>query len=141
MQPQLDKSRIALGIKQPWAELIVLGHKTIEVRSQPTRIRGPIYIYTSQKLAREDFAQAAIKQFQLQPEDLVTGMIIGTVNLIDCRPAVPADAEAACVPSQLLNDAYAWILAEPELLAHPQPVQYLPYGVWFYPYQRRNANL
>ena len=35
----------ALSIRQPWAELILQGHKTIEVRSQRTNIRERVYIY------------------------------------------------------------------------------------------------
>ena len=37
-----DRERIALAIQQPWAELILRGIKTLEIRSQPTRQRGTI---------------------------------------------------------------------------------------------------
>ncbi|ESY13915.1 ASCH domain-containing protein [Mesorhizobium sp. LNJC394B00] len=39
----------ALSIKQPWAELILLGRKTIEVRSWPTGFRGPLALHTGKK--------------------------------------------------------------------------------------------
>ena len=42
-----DPNLIALGIRQPWAELILRGVKTIEVRSRDTDVRGPIYIYAT----------------------------------------------------------------------------------------------
>ena len=35
----------ALSIRQPWAELILLGHKTIEVRSRRTNLRERVFIY------------------------------------------------------------------------------------------------
>lgn len=138
MEQGLDQERIALGIKQPWAELILRGVKTLEIRNQPTRIRGPIYLYTSQKLAREDFALAAVEKYGLSPEELPLGLIVGSVQLTACRPVSSDDAEAACVPSQLLTNKHAWILTQPERLETPLPVRFLPYGVWFYPYQRRN---
>ena len=36
-----DRDRIALAIQQPWAELILRGIKTLEVRSQPTQLAAP----------------------------------------------------------------------------------------------------
>ena len=39
----LDIDRRALGIKQPWVELILRGIKTLEIRSLATNVRGPIY--------------------------------------------------------------------------------------------------
>ena len=42
----------ALSIRQPYAELILRGIKTIEYRSRPTRIIGqPFYIYAARKWA------------------------------------------------------------------------------------------
>lgn len=34
----------ALSIRQPFAELILLGQKPIEYRSRPTNIRGRVYL-------------------------------------------------------------------------------------------------
>ena len=35
----------ALSIPQSWAELILLGHKTIEVHSKRTHLRERVFIY------------------------------------------------------------------------------------------------
>ena len=37
----------ALSIRQPWAELNLRGDKTVESRSQITKIRGRVYIYAA----------------------------------------------------------------------------------------------
>jgi hypothetical protein len=37
----------ALSLIQPWAELIVSGHKTVELRTWPTRFRGEFLIHAS----------------------------------------------------------------------------------------------
>lgn len=44
-----DKSIRALSVRQPWAELIMLGDKEIEYRNYPTDVRGIVYIYASAK--------------------------------------------------------------------------------------------
>ena len=38
---------IALSLKQPWATLLVHGHKTVEVRAWPTPRRGPVLIHAA----------------------------------------------------------------------------------------------
>lgn len=48
----------ALSILQPWASLVVLGHKRIETRSRDTKYRGPLLIHASAKYSsrQETFA-------------------------------------------------------------------------------------
>jgi hypothetical protein len=70
----------ALSIRQPHAEQILRGTKLFEDRTRPTTIRERIYIYVSRK-------PGAAKQFErmhIQPGDLVTGVIVGTVEITDC---------------------------------------------------------
>lgn len=54
-----DHELIALGVRQPWAELILRGVKTIEVRTVDTRQRGTIYLYASKKFTDHPAATAA----------------------------------------------------------------------------------
>ena len=136
--PHLDMDMIALGIRQPWAELILRGIKTIEVRSTHTAQRGPIYVYASKKLAGFAAADCAIASHQLDEESLPRGLIVGTVEIVDCRPCEPNDAAATCVPPSYLENHFAWILANPKQFDEPLTVRFLPYGVWFYPWKRRN---
>jgi hypothetical protein len=37
---------LALSIKQPWSALVVSGIKSIEVRTWPKAVRGPVLIHT-----------------------------------------------------------------------------------------------
>ncbi len=66
----------ALSIRQPWAELIVQGRKTIEIRSWNTRFRGPFLVHASKNPDRN-----ALELFKL--ENLEYGKIIGIVDLVD----------------------------------------------------------
>lgn len=133
----IDPDRIALGIQQPWAELILRGTKRLEIRSQPTRQRGLIYLYASKRPSRLPAAAAAAERHLIDVESLPFGVLVGTVMLVDCRPCRLRDHQAACVPQQLLEGQFAWELSNPRPLDVPLAVRFLPYGVWFYPFKRR----
>ena len=81
----------ALSIKQPWANLIVSGQKTIETRVWATNYRGRILIVSS-------------KIPKIQP----AGFILGVADLVDCRPMKKSDEEAAMC--HLYHNAVAWVL-------------------------------
>lgn len=87
-----DHNLIALGVRQPWAELIIRGQKTLEVRSTGTRVRGPIYLYASKKPATIPAAMAAARRFELALDELQTGQIIGTVEIVEAVRCQPQDA-------------------------------------------------
>jgi hypothetical protein len=130
---------IALGIRQPWAELILRGVKTIEVRSQDTNVRGPIYLYVSKKLSDHPAAAAAMERHKLDVDLLPLGVLVGTVEIHDARRTCPEDADGACLPPESLVGYYGWHLRKPVRLASPVAARFLPYGVWFYPFKRRQS--
>jgi hypothetical protein len=132
-----DRERIALAIQQPWAELILRGIKTLEIRSQPTRQRGTILLYASKRVSALPAAQAAARRLDLDVESLPRGKIVGSVDLIDCRPARSSDQKAACVGAELLRGQFAYEVVRPQRFATPRTPRFLPYGVWFYPFKRR----
>jgi hypothetical protein len=132
-----DHDRIALAIQQPWAELILRGIKTLEIRSQPTRLRGTIYLYASKRTSQLPAADVAARRWNLDVESLPRGKVVGLVDVIDCRPSRASDHLAACVPAELLNGHFVYQLAHPRRFDVPRPVRFLPYGVWFYPFKRR----
>ena len=135
--PPWDKDRIALGIRQPWAELILRGRKTLEIRSRPTEVRGPIYLYAGKTLSDVPEAKETCLEEGFGIESPPRGKLVGSVSIVGCRRTRPEDAEAACVPGRLLEDHYAWELADPVRLPEPARPRFLPYGVWFYPFKRR----
>jgi hypothetical protein len=135
----LDPDQMALGIRQPWAELILRGIKTIEVRTLETKVRGPIYVYASRAPANTPAAIAAARTHGINRENLPLGLLVGAVDIIDCRPCTRQDTTVACVPASILRDRWAWVLAIPRRMDIPVRPRFLPYGVWFYPFRRRNA--
>ncbi len=79
-----------------------------------------------------------VVQHRLKLDALPCGLLVGSVEITECRPAIPADAPSACLPLELLSGHQAWRFQAPERLAQPLPVRFLPYGVWFYPFRRKN---
>jgi len=109
--PKPDQLR-ALSIRQPWAEHILLGEKTVEYRSRPTKVRGRVYVYAS--LAKPEAGDPV-------SHDFPRGLIVGTVEVTACDGS---DGE------------YEWQLCNPERLSEPLAPQEQPQPVWFYPFGR-----
>lgn len=137
--PPIDRTRIALGIQQPWAELILCGLKSIEVRSQPTQVRGTIYLYASKQPSTLEAAFHAAEQYAVDVPKLPLGVLVGTIDILDSRPCTSEDVAASCLPVELLQSRQAWILGNPRRFVVPKAVRFLPYGVWFYPFQRKGS--
>lgn len=92
----------AISLKQPWAQMIVDGTKTIETRMWSTKYRGELLIVSSLKGDR-----AAFDRFPKYC-DVMGGAALCLVDLVDCRPMVAADeaaARCACEPGR-----FAWII-------------------------------
>jgi len=85
--------RRALSIRQPWAELILRGKKRIEVRSRPTNIRGPMYLYASLTRGADD-AKCRASTGRTW-EELDRGKLVGIIEITDCRELREPDSRAA----------------------------------------------
>ena len=70
----------ALSLKQPWAELILQGRKTIELRKWNTKFRGEFLIHASKS---PDFN--AMKRFNFSENSLPLGFIVGKANLVNVK--------------------------------------------------------
>lgn len=81
----------ALSIKQPWANLIASGRKTIETRKWKTDHRGSLLIVSAK-----------------QPDIAPAGFALAIATLVDCRPmSVLDEPEAQC---RKYDGAYSWVL-------------------------------
>lgn len=82
-----------LSIRQPWAWLIVNGHKPVENRDWATSFRGPVLIHAGLTMARsyyDELAQAMSEDFgiELPPyEALERGGVVGQAVITDCVTA------------------------------------------------------
>jgi hypothetical protein len=109
------KNMRALSIRQPYAEQILRGNKKIEYRGRPTNIRERVYIYASLTPGdAEDW-----KAMKMQPGDLPTGVLVGTVEISDCT-GKPGN--------------YKWHLTKPDRLKRNVEPKKHPQPLWFYPF-------
>ncbi len=124
----------ALSVRQPWAELIILGHKTIEVRSQRTNIQERVHIYAGKnRIGAEEEARIAA-QVGIDVDLLSRGVLLGTIKIVGCRPLQKSDSVAACFEISDVSGFYAWLLVRPQRAVnlqtpkkHPQPVFFNPF--------------
>lgn len=93
----------AISLKQPWANLVANGTKTIETRKWSTKYRGRLVICSSQK-----------------PNIYPAGFAIATVELYDCKPMTKLDEKNACC--KVYPKAYSWFLRDIKKIK-PVPVK------------------
>jgi hypothetical protein len=74
----------ALSVKQPWAALLALGVKTVEVRTWPTSRRGPVLIHAAKVPDPRPEAWAWVTTPELRALAELTGGVIGVGALVDC---------------------------------------------------------
>lgn len=89
----------AISIRQPYCDQILRGIKRTEYRSRRTHLRERVYLYASltpgDRVDWDDYGCA--------PGDLPAGVIIDSVEIVDCRWN---DA----------SDTFEWKLARPRRL-------------------------
>lgn len=74
----------ALSLKQPWATLLALGLKTIEVRRWPTARRGRVLIHAARVPDERPEAWVHVPAEWLHMAQLLGG-ILGAGDITDCR--------------------------------------------------------
>ena len=113
----VDKDMRAISIRQPYVEAILRGFKKFEYRSRATKIRGRVYLYASKGPGAEE----SWAKLKLQPGDLPTGVIVGTVDIVDCKYF--AD-----------DDVYGYVLRNPKRFRSAIKPKHYPQPCWFFPF-------
>jgi hypothetical protein len=105
----------ALSIQQPFAEQIMQGKKKYEYRTIPTHIRERIYVYASKTVGPKERWEKS----GFEPGSLPTGVLVGTVEIVDCKEH---------------PDYFAWKLALPKRAKRMLKPKNQPQPVWFRPF-------
>ena len=108
-----------LSICQPFAELIVDGKKTIELRKWNTKFRGEFLIHAAKNILTED-----CKRMKISPKTMVTGAIIGKVSLVDVKKyysdkELDVDRKKHHAETNVTKNKYGFILENPKKLRVP----------------------
>lgn len=137
----------AFSLTQPWASLVIEGHKKYETRSWSTKFRGPLAIHASKGFPRwakllmgtdeydgDGFIRDALNRF---PEELPMGSILGVVTLVDCHPTQdvrhgnPLSAKEIAFGDWAAG-RFAWQLENPIRFQYPVPMKG-SLGLWEVP--------
>ena len=109
-----------LSICQPFANLIIEGKKTIELRKWNTKFRGEFLVHAPQKIRLND-----CKRLKIQSE-LTIGAIIGKVELLGVKEYLSAsqirkDSKRHLASNDMDENKYGFILQNPKQLRVPIP--------------------
>ncbi|MBX3168155.1 MAG: ASCH domain-containing protein [Candidatus Eremiobacteraeota bacterium] len=124
--------RRALSVRQPWAELILGGQKSLEIRSRPTKVRGWVQIYAA--IRREDgpWQLGAAHDHGLDLGTLQRGWLLGMAEIVGCRRVSPADSREACFAIPADQELYGWQMANPRRHATPRKPSGQPQPSFFF---------
>jgi hypothetical protein len=113
----------ALSFRQPLADAVVAGLKTVDFRGRPTRHRGLLAIHASgtygpaERARLADLRRRRLPLAEPVPERL--GAIIGVVEITGCRPVAAADRKRSLAD---LPEEGAWAYELEGARALPAPV-------------------
>ncbi|MGA3020555.1 MAG: ASCH domain-containing protein [Candidatus Micrarchaeales archaeon] len=108
-----------LSLKQPFADLIVDGKKTIELRNWNTSFRGSFLVHASGNL---DYS--ACELFKMEPESLVRRAVIGEATLYDVKEYKNSevflqDKEKHLATDQYIGSRYGFLLKDAKKFEKP----------------------
>lgn len=121
------ESLLALSVQQPWADMIVRGVKTIELRTTEFRHRGLLVLHTSLTV---DYPAAYLFGYWT-PWTLPRQSLIGVVDVVDvialdaARHLDLLSRHRQPVPRQ--GGTYGLVLTNPRLLPRPLALKGRPF--------------
>ena len=109
-----------LSVSQPFADLIVLGKKTIELRTWNTNFRGEFLIHAPLKIKTNDCNRLKISN---RP---ITGAIVGKATIYDVKKynsksEVKDDYNMHFASKNFFNRKYGFLLKNPKSFRVPIP--------------------
>ena len=115
----------ALSFRQPWADLILNGKKTLEVRSWKDNYRGTILVHVSKNVDRADLERLGV---ELGP----IGVFLGTIQILDMiqfdeelwaksynKHLTEGDLHFKTDRNGVVQADYGWMLANPKRFDQP----------------------
>jgi hypothetical protein len=108
----------AISIRQPWAELILRGRKSVELRSWSPDYRGTLWLHTGLK------GDVALEE-KFQLSNLFKGGYVGTLVLSAVVPMSPERWELWRNKHLSIGEyqpgAYGWVLSSPQRFRESVP--------------------
>ena len=129
-----------LSVCQPFAELIIQGKKTIELRKWNTKFRGEFLVHAAKNILIEDCKRMKISS------SITTGAIIGKVKLTDVKKyesdkELKSDKKKHHSLSDITKNKYGFILESPKKLRVPIPYSGKLNFFEFHPNEMKNDDV
>lgn len=110
-----------LSVSQPYADLIINGKKTIELRTWNTKFRGECLIHAPMRIKDE-----ACHRLGINKSSLRTGVIIGKVEIYDVKKydsleELQKDNDKHFATEEFFRHRYGFLLKNPQALRVPIP--------------------
>ncbi|MGB6463426.1 MAG: ASCH domain-containing protein [Nitrosotalea sp.] len=110
-----------LSVSQPYADLIVQGKKTVELRTWNTKFRGEFLVHAPLAIKTE-----VCKKLGIDKENLRTGVIIGRAELYDVKVysttnEIKLDYSKHFASNKFLDHKYGFLLKNSKELRVPIP--------------------
>ncbi|MGI0040448.1 MAG: ASCH domain-containing protein [Nitrosopumilaceae archaeon] len=110
-----------LSVSQPYADLIVQGKKTIELRTWNTKYRGEFLIHAPSKIKKD-----ACKKLGIDETKIRTGVIIGKAEIYDVKiydsvSELKSDYKKHFSTEEFLRHKYGFLLKNLRELKIPIP--------------------
>ncbi len=110
-----------LSVSQPFADLIVRGKKTIELRSWDTRFRGEFLVHSPLKIRDDD-----CKRLGIDENSLASGAIVGKATIYDVKiyrtqKEWQSDQKFHFAGSEFSGSKYGFLLKNAKRFAIPIP--------------------
>jgi len=110
-----------LSVSQPFANLIIQGKKTIELRRWNTSFRGEFLIHAPLTIRKDD-----CKRLKINAKNLVTGAIVGMAELYDVKKyksssELRLDSKKHLASKNFLSSRYSFLLKNAKPFRIPIP--------------------
>ena len=116
-----------LSMKEPWLDLVLRGHKTIETRTWRTRHRGPLLLASSKAIDEEALERFTEDLWYLGDEqwEHPLGYIRGVCSIVSVKHPIGDDPErrAAMLDTEGL---WMWRLEHVHRFDQPMPIRGMP---------------
>ena len=112
-----------LSVSQPFADLIIHGKKTIELRRWNTSFRGEFLIHSPQKIRIQD-----CKRLKINPKNLVKGAIVGKAEIFDVKKyqsksELLKDSKKHLASKSFQNNKYGFLIKNAKPFRIPIPAK------------------
>ena len=109
-----------LSISQPFADLIISGKKSIELRNWNTKFRGEFLIHAPIKIRTKDCIRLKINK------KMITGAIVGKATLYDVKKynsikEIKSDQKFHFASKKFQNKTFGFMLKNPKSFRIPIP--------------------